>query len=180
MAENLYLLQAQTGKNRWWRYLLGILALLVFWQVGAGILIIPILIQNQGNLPEEPTPISFALLLLGFGYLLLGTWAVNRVLHGRSVVSLTTGLDRVSWKRIFFAAAIWMVVMSLVAVVEAMLFPGRALFSPGAGLDPHPNQRRRILLSRLFASGKRLVVPQSARPCPAEWHPVCPAPSFQS
>jgi hypothetical protein len=130
MAENLYLNQARNGKNRWWRYLLGILALLVFWQVGAGILIIPILIQNQGNLPEEPTPISFALLLLGFGYLLLGTWAVNRLLHGRSVLSLTTGLDRVSWKRIFFAAGIWMVVMSLVAVVEAMLFPGRYVLNP--------------------------------------------------
>jgi len=125
MIENLYLAQAQNGKNRWWRYLLGILAVLILWQVGAGILIIPVLIQNQGDLPEKPTPVSFALLLLGFGYLLLGTWAVNRVLHGRSVLSLTTALDRVNWKRIFFAAAIWMVAMSLVAVVEAVLYPGR-------------------------------------------------------
>lgn len=125
MAENLYLNQAQSGKNQWWRYLVGILGILIFWQVGASILFIPILIQYQGNLPEEPTPISFALLLLGFGFLLLGTWAVNGFLHGRSVLSLTTALDRLSWKRILFAAGIWMAAMSLVAIVEAGLFPGR-------------------------------------------------------
>ncbi|RCK72559.1 MAG: hypothetical protein ANABAC_1907 [Anaerolineae bacterium] len=125
MAENLYLHQVQNGKNQWWRYLVGIVTILLIWQVGAGFLIVPILIQNQGNLPEKPEPVSFSLFLLGFAFLLFGTWGVNRILHGRSVRSLTTGLERIHWKRIFFAAGIWMVAVSLVAVVEAVMFPGR-------------------------------------------------------
>lgn len=127
--ENCYLAQTQAGKNAWWRYLVAILAILTFWQFGAGLLITPLLVANKGMLPTEPTPFFFAAMLGGFAFLLFGTWLFNRLLHKRSVRSLTTPYERLNWKRIFFGVVVWMVLMAIVAVVEALLYPGRYVFN---------------------------------------------------
>ncbi len=128
--ENRFLSLTHSGKNAWWRYLLGILAILLIWQIGAGILVVPILVANDGKMPQEASPLTFLLMLAGFAFLLFGTWGVNRFLHGRSVKSLTTPFDRVRWKRILLGAALWLVAMTIVALVEALLYPGRYVANP--------------------------------------------------
>ncbi|MCS6906770.1 MAG: CPBP family intramembrane glutamic endopeptidase [Anaerolineales bacterium] len=128
--ENQFLAQAQSGKNAWWRYLVGILIILIVWQVGGALLILPLIAANQGKVPEEATPVSFVFFLSTFAFLLLGTWLVNRLWHGRSVLSLTTPFGRVNWKRVFLGIAVWLVAMTIVAVVEALLHPGRYVLNP--------------------------------------------------
>lgn len=128
--ENQFLAQTQSGKNAWWRYLLGILIILIVWQVGAALLILPVLAANEGKMPKEKTPVNFALFVSGFLFLLLGTWLVNRVLHGRSVLSLTTPFGKINWKRIFLGAAIWLIAMAIAGVIEALLHPGRYVLNP--------------------------------------------------
>lgn len=136
--ENLFLAQAQAGKNAWWRYLVGILLILLVWQVGAGLFILPILAQNNGKMPQEPSPVNFLLMLAGFGFLLGGTWVINRWLHGRSVKSLTTPFQRVNWKRILLGAGLWLVIMSIVSITEALLYPGRYTLNPNpVGVLPY-------------------------------------------
>lgn len=136
--ENQFLAQAQSGKNAWWRYLVGILTVMLIWQVGGGLLILPVLAANQGKLPTEKSPVNFALFLSGFAFLLLGTWLVNRLWHGRSVLSLTTPFGHVNWRRVFWGVALWSVAMAIVAMVEALLYPGRYVLNPNpASIVPY-------------------------------------------
>ncbi len=39
---NPFLDLADTGKNAWWRYVLGVLLVLMMWMIGAAILLIPV------------------------------------------------------------------------------------------------------------------------------------------
>lgn len=128
--ENLYLSQALSGKNNWWRYVVGVLLILVFWQAGAFIVGVLTVILHNGGLPEEASPVSFLALLASFAFLLLGTWGVTRLLHGRSVRSLTTPFHRVSGKRILVGAGFWLLAMAIVSLVEALLYPGRYVANP--------------------------------------------------
>lgn len=123
--ENLFLAQAQTGKNEWWRYLLGVLLIFIIWPVGAFIAGVIMAIAMGGNPFEQASPIRFALMLASFAFLLVGTWFINQRMHGRSVKSLTTPFERVNWKRIGLGAALWLVAMTIVSIIEALLYPGR-------------------------------------------------------
>lgn len=123
--QNLFLAQAQTGKNEWWRYLIGILLIVIIWQVGGFAFGVVMAISTGGEMPEQASPTMFVLMLASFAFLLIGTWLVNRWMHGRSVKSLTTPFERVNWKRIVFGALLWLVAMTIVSIIEALLYPGR-------------------------------------------------------
>lgn len=128
--QNLFLAQTQAGKNAWWRYVVAILLIFVIWQVGGFIFGAVAAILSGGNPLTSASPVTLALMLSSFAFLLVGTWVVNRWMHGRSVKSLTTPFARLSWKRIFIAAGLWLVAMGIIAIVEAALHPGRYVANP--------------------------------------------------
>ena len=129
--QNLFLAQTQQGKNAWWRYALGAAGIFVFWQVGTAFVLVAV-----GALDERSTP-GFALGLASFAFLLLGTWLCNRLLHGRSVRSLTTPFARLSWTRMIAASALWVAISALASAVEAVLYPARYAFN-GVSADFWP------------------------------------------
>ncbi len=129
--QNLFLAQTQQGKNAWWRYALGAAGIFVFWQVGTAFVLVAV-----GALDERSMP-GFALGLASFAFLLLGTWLCNRLLHGRSVRSLTTPFARLSWTRMIAASALWVAISALASAVEAVLYPARYAFN-GVSADFWP------------------------------------------
>ncbi|MCS6993947.1 MAG: CPBP family intramembrane metalloprotease [Anaerolineales bacterium] len=136
--QNLFLAQAQTGKNEWWRYLMGILLIVIVWQGGAFAFSVVMAISTGGEMPKQASPTMFALMLASFAFLLIGTWLVNRWMHGRSVKSLTTPFERVSWKRILLGALLWLVATTIASIVEALLYPGRYVANPNpVGVLPY-------------------------------------------
>lgn len=136
--ENLFLSQAKVGKNEWWRYLVGVLLIVIIWQVGGFIAGLTMAIITGGNPFGQASPVLLALMLAGFAFLLVGTWFINRWLHGRSVKSLTTPFERVSWKRIGLGAGLWLVAITLVSIIEALLYPGRYTVNPNpTGVLPY-------------------------------------------
>lgn len=133
---NLFLAQTQTGKNAWWRYVVAILLILAIWQAGgfviSGVTVLTAVLSGNDPLRtfDSPGMFGYVLSLAGFAFLLLGTWVVNRWLHGRSVKSLTTPFARLSWKRILIAAGLWLVASGIASAIEAVLYPGRYVANP--------------------------------------------------
>jgi hypothetical protein len=132
-----YLEAAQSGKNDWWRYLLGYIFILFSWLfVGAiPIVALGVFAVLDGNPATNMTASgmvnginpfwSFLALLLSFAPLFLAVPLTVRFLHGRSLTSLVTAATKIRWKRLAAGYAGWFALSGLVALVEAWLYPGR-------------------------------------------------------
>jgi len=74
---NPFLDLADTGKNAWWRYVLGVLLVLMMWMIGTVIIITPVTLQ----IVNEASPFGLALALLTFAPMLLVSTCVGSGLH---------------------------------------------------------------------------------------------------
>lgn len=119
MSKNVYLSLADQGKNAWWRYLVGILLIVVIWALGNAALLSPVLSQGADALQ---TPMGFALSLLGFVPLLLGTWLVTVWIHRRRLGTLIGPSGSLNLRRVGVGAAVWAGLMTAASLVEAVLF----------------------------------------------------------
>jgi membrane protease YdiL (CAAX protease family) len=115
-----YIQQAYKGLHDWWRYLLGIIIIFIFWQI---IGMIPLLIflgieMINGADVSAVADISQMAELLGnnlFLFLMLFSFAVGLVgvilcakfLHKQSFLNLTTTRTKIDWKRFWFIFIIW-------------------------------------------------------------------------
>jgi membrane protease YdiL (CAAX protease family) len=133
---NPYLAAAAQGKNNWWRYLLGYLFILGSWLLLGSIPTIAwaVLVELDGNPATFITPsgdvngyelFGFISLLLSFVPLFLSVLLVVRLLHGRPVRSLLTSAPGFRWERFFKAMLIWGLLAGMIALIEALLYPGR-------------------------------------------------------
>lgn len=129
-VSNVYLAAADTGRNSWLRYLAGLVSLLVIWQIGGVAVTAGLLGEGAFEPGWQAPPLGFALSLLSFLPLLLGTWFVNRAIHKRSVKSLTTGHPKVRLRRVWIGFWGWLLVSTVLALVEAIAFPGRYSLNP--------------------------------------------------
>ncbi len=99
MSKNIYLDLADQGKNAWWRYAVGIVLTLLVWMIGTAFLTVPFL--------NDPNSVAaFAVSLLTFGLLILGTWLATAWLHCRSFGSLIGPSGRLNGKRLLLGAGI--------------------------------------------------------------------------
>jgi hypothetical protein len=108
MSEN-FLALARRGNNQWWRYLLGILFILLLWQ---GIGLIPVILlvvylqrdgipSTQFNLQTlkfegVPPLIPYIAINLGFVCFLIGLYLTVRFLHQRQFITLITPRNQVA------------------------------------------------------------------------------------
>lgn len=121
----MFIKEAYKGLYEFWRYIIGTLITFFAWQViGAFPLMIALIIKvaQQGkeniNIQELMDPNSgivsisgmidilgsnlfLFLLIVSFGFGLLGVIVSNKVVHKRSFRSLTTSRSKIDWKRIF-------------------------------------------------------------------------------
>jgi membrane protease YdiL (CAAX protease family) len=133
-----YLDCVQQGKNEWWRYVLALFVIAFMWfivgtlpyiAVGIGVLvdnnpatdIDPALSQVIG---VNPT-LLFVALMLSFVCFVAGIYIAVRFVHQRPFVGLITCGAAVRWSRLGQAVGLWLLLSAAIAVVEALLYPGR-------------------------------------------------------
>ncbi len=153
--QNQYLALADQGKNDWWRYVLALGLIIGCWQ---GLGTVPILgvmiwrlIQtiNSTNLAQNPDALTTVLgsgnldayiqfvgefnfyiaLLLGFVCFLFGIWLAIRFIHHRPLWTLITSNPPLAARGMLLAGGIWVVLTGLFCGIEALLYPGRYLWT---------------------------------------------------
>jgi len=119
-----YLTLAQLGRNQWWRYVLGALAILFFWLV-LGFL--PYVWLTGGGSPDpllDYVAVNFSIVMMLGGLFLTVT-----VIHRRPLFSLISAERTLDWKRIFQSAAAWSAIGLIITVIEHLLYPDRYYLS---------------------------------------------------
>ena len=108
------------GRNEWYRYLITIFIVFMFWQVIGGI---PYVILYAFGKTSEQLP---AYLALNFTFIamLVGLWISMRGVHQRSLLSLISPSSRIQWSRIILAAAIWLGITTFITMIDAWMHPG--------------------------------------------------------
>ncbi len=137
-----YLNLAKTGKNEWWRYVLAILTMLFAWQlIGAVPTVLLILwvmldgdpttsVTATGSFPGVDTNLSFTVMMLASWAFMGGIVLAMRVIHQRKTLTLVTSENAVNWRRLFQGFAAWFFLAAAVGILEALLYPGRYVFTP--------------------------------------------------
>jgi len=115
-----YLALAGRGRNAWWRYVLGLCVIIVFFE---GLGFVPYWLMAQYT--EFGTRAQFIGLNLGSLAGLAGLVIVMTFVHRRSLASLVTPYARFDWSRAVTGAVVWAGLAAVCSVVEALLFPGR-------------------------------------------------------
>ncbi len=138
---NTYLDLAHLGKNQWWRYLLAVLVILFSWQIVGVIPTVLLLfwVEFDGDPSTFLTPnaafenvpaiVTFAALMLASWTFLLGIFLAVRFIHGRRFLTLITPAASLDWKRLWQGFGLWFVLVTLIGVVEALLYPGRYVWT---------------------------------------------------
>ncbi len=131
-----YLSLASLGKNHWWRYVLGLLVIAVFWQVlGAiplGIMVVMLLGDDDPSTNVDLSTLQFEGVsslwpYLGINFtllaMLLGVFVTVRFLHQRYFTSLINPLMRIDWQLMFKGFAVFLGLIALATLLEALLKP---------------------------------------------------------
>jgi membrane protease YdiL (CAAX protease family) len=131
-----YLEVARTGKNDWWRYLLSLPGIIGTWLVLG---LVPVFfaityVQMDGNPATNftetgftglPLLVEFLVTMSTFVPFIVATLLAVRFIHARSLRTLITAEPRIRWGRVLAGAGVWFVIVTLMAVVEFLLYPGR-------------------------------------------------------
>lgn len=133
-----YIKQAFYAKHDAWRYIVGILLVIVAWQfIGAIPLVIALVMavfKQGGDLNNTPSDIAgltnllgqnnfLLLMLISFVIGLIGLFLVVKFIHKQSFKSLTTARAKVDWKRILFAFFFWGIISSVMVILDYILAP---------------------------------------------------------
>lgn len=131
-----YLELAANGKNNWWRYLLSLFLIVIFWQLlGAIPLFILMATVNTDTDPAtsfdattfrfsgvDPI-ISYTALNFSFLTLLLGLFLAIRLLHQRGFLSLINPNLRLNWSRLATGFGVYFGLMALMLAFSYMTAP---------------------------------------------------------
>lgn len=129
-----------------WAFLVGLIVIFVCWQAVGSVLTGLALVVALGASGAPPTVdvagamlnpaahgldpfVGYVALNLSFVALLLGTIAAARWALRRPFLTLLTARPRLDWARVWRGFGIWLVLMVLISVAEALLYPGRYQFT---------------------------------------------------
>lgn len=131
----MYIEQAYKSQHEFWRYLLGIVAVFLGWQVFGGLPLIaalftkpdPMQILASGDVGKMSEALGSNLFL----FLMLLTFAIGlaclfiwtKLVHRQPIKELTTSRRKVDWGRIFFAFILWSVISATFVFVDIQLSP---------------------------------------------------------
>lgn len=123
----MYIKQVFAFENHWWRYLIGVFIIFIFWQFFGAIPLMLAAFINTEGLDEfaKAAETSFMgimdanlflfLAILTFVSGLIGLVITIKFIHNQSFRSLTTARKKIDWKRVSFS-------FSLVAVINIVFF----------------------------------------------------------
>jgi membrane protease YdiL (CAAX protease family) len=138
---NAYLDLARQGKTGWRRFVLAVALILFMWQILGALPSIFLLIWllADGNPQTGTSPsgqfmgiepiLSFAVPMLASVLLLIGIFLAIRLIHQRPFKTLITSARAVAWRRFFQGFTVWFVLSGLMSLVEALLYPGRYIWT---------------------------------------------------
>jgi membrane protease YdiL (CAAX protease family) len=163
-----FLAIAQTGKNEWWRYLLGILLTFFSWQV-VGIvpfILLAVFLQSDSSAESKFNPqiskfegvepiFPYIGLNLAFVCFLIGLYIAVRFIHQRRFITLVTPSNKINWSRILQGIGVWWILATLISVIESIISPEnyQLTFNPGSFLIFVPIA---LVLTSLQASTEEL------------------------
>jgi membrane protease YdiL (CAAX protease family) len=135
-----YLELARLGKNELWRSILAILLMLFSWQVlGAipsAVLLVWMAFNGQlqiagtlGILPGMDTLAGFIALMLASVFFLGGIFLAMRFIHRRPLRTLVTPARSLDWRRLFQGFGVWLGLIALMSLAEALIYPGRYVWT---------------------------------------------------
>jgi uncharacterized protein len=140
-----YLEVARSGKNDWWRYVISLPVIVLIWVMLGSIPVI--LLMAYVSMDENPAtgfsgtgfngvPVipEFLITMSSFIPFIVATLLAVRFIHARSLKTLITSESHIRWERMFAGAGMWMVIATILSVLEALLYPGRYVltFQPAA------------------------------------------------
>ena len=135
-----YLDLAHSGKNECWRYLLAVLLILFMWQIigalPAAALLAWVMLKDgllagsaMVSSPGTYTLAGFIALMAASVFFIGGIYLSVRFIHRRSFWTLISSARSIAWGRLFQGFGVWFVLAALMSAVEALLYPGRYLWT---------------------------------------------------
>lgn len=131
----MYIVQAYQVLHDWWRYLIGLLIVIIAVIIGQIPFTVAIFIKAMSDgesilgMDEskmmnilEPN-LNLFLMLLSFAVGLVGLFLVVKFLHKQSITMLTTVRPKIDWKRIWFAFILWGIVSSGFILLDYYMSP---------------------------------------------------------
>ena len=131
----MYIAQAFNILHDWWRYLVGIIIVIVGVIVGQIPFTIAVFYKafsNGDKLQDmdesklmtvlEPN-LNLFLMLLSFAVGLVAVLFVAKFIHKQSITNLTTSRPKIDWKRFWFVFIFWGVISSGLVLVDYILSP---------------------------------------------------------
>jgi membrane protease YdiL (CAAX protease family) len=129
---------ARRGKNDWWRYLLGIGGIVLFYLIMSIVIAILLVVflaamgmsldlrldQTGRYIGTQPF-IFYLFVNLSFVPLIASIFFVVRVLHRRPLLTLVTASPHVNWRRVAIGFGFWILLCAIAALTEHLLNPGR-------------------------------------------------------
>lgn len=138
-ASDRFMLNATLGSNRWWRWVLGVLGIIVIWQ---GIGSIPSVVACQylqrtnavlftcddfGITGDSLVP-GFVLTFYGFIVGIIGVWLVVKLLHKKDLTHVITGRAAFDYNRVLYAIWIGLSIHALLFVFSIVIFQEEMAF----------------------------------------------------
>jgi uncharacterized protein len=139
----MYIQQAFKYKNEFWKYLVGLLVIIVAFIAGQLPLVAAIFMEigmEFQNLDETQmlqvldSNLSFFLILLPFAVGLLALFFLVRTLHDQPIRALTTARPKVDWGRIWFGFGLVAAYSIALIAIDYYLYPEDYLWN----FDPIP------------------------------------------
>ena len=129
-ATNRFLDLAQNGQNKWWRYLAGILAIFIVWQIIGTIFLIPLAAYVAFTNPDllavfdqvaDIYPLFWMIsVLLTFVMVWIPSWVVIRGLHSRPFKTLFTSAAGIRWSRLAQGFFVYGMLVILASLIEGL------------------------------------------------------------
>jgi uncharacterized protein len=127
-----YVEAARRGGHRWWRYLLGLLVILVSWLVVGSVasaLVAFALDGQEGFAAFRRADLSvlgfvgsFLVIMAGFPFFLGGILIAVSLIHRRHPLTLVTAHEKISWQRVGHGFVAWFVPFCLIGGLGQYLF----------------------------------------------------------
>lgn len=126
----MYIAQAFNILHDWWRYVVGLILIIIAVIIGQLPITAAILIEafkngegiealNQAEMLSMLEPnLNLFLMLLSFAVGLGGLFLVVKFLHQQSIKHLTTSRPKIDWKRFWFIFILWGIVSSSFVLID--------------------------------------------------------------
>ena len=131
----MYISQAFKSLHEWWRYLVGLIIIVIAVIIGQIPFTAAVMIKTFKNgdnifqLDEqkmmsllEPN-LNLFLMLLSFAIGLVGLFMVAKYLHRQSLIQLTTSRPKIDWNRFWFIFILWGIISSSFVLIDYVTSP---------------------------------------------------------